>query len=191
VTIHAIPTKYASTQFRSRLEARWAAFFDLVGWRWEYEPFDLAGWIPDFALIGARETPLVEVKPIAKFDDLIAEQACAKAEKAMRDSGRKDEILLLGFTWPVTDTRDLGIGWLAEWFEDGYPETAVRGWELPHWAAAPFHSLGGLGFRHGEASWRNRITGEYDGDNGAFAEAPLEQWREAGSTVQWQPGDRP
>ena len=31
------PTTYADVKFRSRLEARWAAFFDLAGWRWEYE----------------------------------------------------------------------------------------------------------------------------------------------------------
>lgn len=30
-----IPTTYQHTLFRSRLEARWAAFFDLVGWRFE------------------------------------------------------------------------------------------------------------------------------------------------------------
>lgn len=46
--IAAIPTKYAGVQFRSRLEARWAAFFDLLGWEWEYEPIDLDGYVPDF-----------------------------------------------------------------------------------------------------------------------------------------------
>jgi hypothetical protein len=30
----AIPTRYRNTNFRSRLEAKWAAFFDIVGWRW-------------------------------------------------------------------------------------------------------------------------------------------------------------
>lgn len=44
----AIPTKYRGVQFRSRLEARWAAFFDLVGWPWRYESLDLDGYIPDF-----------------------------------------------------------------------------------------------------------------------------------------------
>ncbi len=45
---YGIPTKYNGVQFRSRLEATYAAFFDLVGWRWDYEPVDLDGWIPDF-----------------------------------------------------------------------------------------------------------------------------------------------
>lgn len=185
MTTHAIPTKYNGTQFRSRLEARWAKFFDLVGWRWEYEPFDLNGWIPDFALIGAQQTPLVEVKPICQLDDLIAEQACAKAEQAVRNSGREDEILLLGFTWPVTDVGGLGIGWLSEQYE--HTELDGRATYEQWWAVAPFHDLGGLGFHHGEGTYRNRITGEYDGDSGAFAEAPLEQWREAGNATQWRP----
>jgi hypothetical protein len=34
----AIPTRYAGCHFRSRLEARWAVFFDALGIRWEYEP---------------------------------------------------------------------------------------------------------------------------------------------------------
>ena len=59
------PTIYRGTQFRSRLEARWAAFFDLVGWRWRYEPFDLEGWTPDFLLSRAcTDDVLIEVKPL-------------------------------------------------------------------------------------------------------------------------------
>jgi hypothetical protein len=47
----AVPTKYKKIQYRSRLEAHWAAFFDTLGWRHEYEPFDLNGYIPDFVLM--------------------------------------------------------------------------------------------------------------------------------------------
>jgi hypothetical protein len=49
-----IETTYKGYRFRSRLEARWAVFFDVLGVRWEYEKegFDLgraAGWfLPDF-----------------------------------------------------------------------------------------------------------------------------------------------
>lgn len=48
----AIPTMYAGIQFRSRLEATWAAMFDNLGIRWEYEPVDLDGYIPDFVIAG-------------------------------------------------------------------------------------------------------------------------------------------
>lgn len=63
-TTHGIPTTYRGTRFRSRLESRWAAFFDLVSWSWVYEPFDGEGWIPDFLIQG--ELPLlIEVGPVS------------------------------------------------------------------------------------------------------------------------------
>ena len=54
-TIQAIPTRYAGCHFRSRLEARWAVFFDALGIRWEYEPEGFVGaygepYLPDFQL---------------------------------------------------------------------------------------------------------------------------------------------
>lgn len=53
--IKAIETVYNGYRFRSRLEARWAVFFDTLGIEYQYEPegFDLgeAGWyLPDFWL---------------------------------------------------------------------------------------------------------------------------------------------
>lgn len=36
-SIRAIETRYAGHKFRSRLEARWAVFFDHLGIPWEYE----------------------------------------------------------------------------------------------------------------------------------------------------------
>lgn len=68
MTIQAIQTDYAGCRFRSRLEARWAVFFDQIGMAWQYEPqgFDLAGerYLPDFFLPTAagRSGMWVEVK---------------------------------------------------------------------------------------------------------------------------------
>ena len=64
--IKAIETRYKGYRFRSRLEARWAVFFDALGIRWEYEKegYDLgaAGWyLPDFWLPDQRYW--FEVKP--------------------------------------------------------------------------------------------------------------------------------
>ena len=55
--IKAIETKYKGYRFRSRLEARWAVFFDAMSWEWEYEPegFDLGNgiyYLPDFKIFG-------------------------------------------------------------------------------------------------------------------------------------------
>lgn len=52
--VAAIETRYAGCRFRSRLEARWAIFFDALNLAWEYERegFDLAvgRYLPDFWL---------------------------------------------------------------------------------------------------------------------------------------------
>lgn len=53
--LRAIETRYRGYRFRSRLEARWAVFFDNLGLQWEYEPegFELPGgvrYLPDFYL---------------------------------------------------------------------------------------------------------------------------------------------
>lgn len=71
--IQPIETRYAGCRFRSRLEARWAVFFDHLGIHWEYEPegYQLqSGWyLPDFRLHGlggdGEGKPYVwfEVKP--------------------------------------------------------------------------------------------------------------------------------
>jgi hypothetical protein len=52
--IQAIETRYAGCRFRSRLEARWAVFFDHLDIRWEYEAegFDTSAgkYLPDFRI---------------------------------------------------------------------------------------------------------------------------------------------
>lgn len=67
--IKAIQTEYKGHKFRSRLEARWAIFFDIIGLVWEYEPdgYDLDGvwYLPDFRVY-SKNTEAVsfyEIKP--------------------------------------------------------------------------------------------------------------------------------
>ena len=66
--IKAIETRYKGYNFRSRLEARWAVFFDHLGLRWQFEPegFDLSAYglgyyLPDFFL--PDQNCWIEVKP--------------------------------------------------------------------------------------------------------------------------------
>lgn len=114
--IKAIPTTYAGTRFRSRLEARWAAFFDLAGVKWEYEPFDLDGWAPDFliktdpdsvGLMFDPESVLCEVKPV-DIDDVILNGDVTDFEKAVAHSD-KHPVILLGYA----PKKDGGIGFVA------------------------------------------------------------------------------
>jgi hypothetical protein len=65
---HAIPTLYRGIEYRSRLEARWAAFFSGLGWDHVYEPFDGDGYIPDFVITTAKPF-LAEIKPAVTTED--------------------------------------------------------------------------------------------------------------------------
>ena len=65
--IQPIETRYKGYRFRSRLEARWAVFFDSLGITWEYEPegFETphGRYLPDFRIRLADKTAWFEVKP--------------------------------------------------------------------------------------------------------------------------------
>jgi len=61
-TLKSKPTYYNGNKYRSRLEARWAAFFDLIGWKYQYEIHDFPGWTPDFVIYGKNHI-IVEIKP--------------------------------------------------------------------------------------------------------------------------------
>ncbi len=95
--IAAIETRYAGHLFRSRLEARWAAWFDLVGITWTYEPFDAAGYIPDFLCRDGAECPpyIVEVKGLPCDDPQIAAAADSAADR-VRAAGITMDLIVVG-----------------------------------------------------------------------------------------------
>jgi hypothetical protein len=69
--VKAIETEYNGYKFRSRLEARWAVFFDAMGFDWVYEPegyhlLDGRLYLPDFYICASKEEKrkmFIEVKP--------------------------------------------------------------------------------------------------------------------------------
>ena len=72
VNITPIQTEYKGCKFRSRLEARWAVFFDAMNVRWIYEPEgfrlpDGTMYLPDFYL--PDHDIWVEVKGVANTKD--------------------------------------------------------------------------------------------------------------------------
>ena len=78
--IKAIETEYKGYRFRSRLEARWAVFFDACNAKWEYEPegfeLDNGQWyLPDFLLHDVKGRASgdlwVEVKGVMTQEDAI------------------------------------------------------------------------------------------------------------------------
>jgi hypothetical protein len=75
----ALETSYAGCRFRSRLEARWAVFFDYIRAEWEYEPEGFktraGNYLPDFRITVCESVNMslwVEVKPsltnIVRYD---------------------------------------------------------------------------------------------------------------------------
>lgn len=119
----AIQTAYRGYKFRSRLEARWAVFFDALGVKWDYEPegfkFEENKWckmgetfyLPDFYIPDLAM--YVEIKPYDLSDEEIY-----KCEM-LRDHTNKPVIALIGtpgqfcidhehkdgriFCWDMTD----------------------------------------------------------------------------------------
>lgn len=89
----AIETSYKGYRFRSRLEARWAVFFDALGIKWEYEKEGYRLWsddrrewinyLPDFCLYNIKCPELkcyIEVKPSqVSEDEEIKARALARA----------------------------------------------------------------------------------------------------------------
>jgi hypothetical protein len=186
--IAAIPTLYRDVQFRSRLEARWAAFFDLSGWNWKYEPVDLEGWTPDFVLKGAANDVLVEVKPIEWAQNFGPEQILQHADvrKAMHhrteafDQERlKTEILVIG-----DGPQRVGPDWVLGVFADESHGVA------PDWAIlCDQKAPGRLDFCSSAGCYAYRISGDWNGNSHIVPindERPMTSWRWAGNATQYK-----
>ena len=93
MSLKPIETAYAGHRFRSRLEARWAVFFDAAGIPWDYETegFSLPSgpYLPDFWLpaIGVW----AEVKPDLPSEREI--QLCVELSRACSGQGHRVAIL--------------------------------------------------------------------------------------------------
>lgn len=193
-TIRAHPTTYAGIRFRSRLEATWAAFFDQLGWRWEYEPFDLGTWSPDFSITGKLGTILVEVKPIDRFDADVAQ----KIDSAFpyEDEGFdgvwkcQKEALILGIhPFELHSDRLCMEGNQFGWLRDGGNWDAAI---LGRWVCdrdGRVHD-GQIGFCHEYQWYGDRITGRYDGGHWGDGRIDFreikDRWASAKNAVQWR-----
>lgn len=188
-TRSGIPTTYRHGEFRSRLEARWAAFFDLVGWSWVYEPLDAEGYIPDF-LIQGRIPFFVEVGPCITQQDY--EAKTAKPDRVA--ASLRHDVLVVGVS-PLPDLHiggsgHLAAGWLGEFFDD----EGILAWDAGVWAWDI-----GLGIYHTYHSYTHRPRGPAEpremsvdpswgypphGEGGTVLIERL--WAEAGNVVKWR-----
>lgn len=119
--LKAIETSYKGYLFRSRLEARWAVFFDTLGFEWEYEPegFELPDgqrYVPDFRMPTLMHSGAawVEVKPV------LADETWPSVKKAINFAVAAKAVLILAVGMPdrtsrilipAVDERDRSIPW--------------------------------------------------------------------------------
>ncbi len=107
MAMNAIPTEYAGIRFRSRLEATWASFFDMMQWGWFYEPVDLIGYIPDFILVFPFRKVLVEVKPVTSIADM------GRHCKKIVESGWREDAIIVGAEPLVTEFPTFTFWWIG------------------------------------------------------------------------------
>jgi hypothetical protein len=188
MAVVAIPTTYQGVRFRSRLEAKWAALFDRLNWRWDYEPQDFDGYQPDF-ILRFRVPIFVEVKPLNWDESERDEEIMQAARSKIVRAGIKGEVLLLGTH--IVLPSDLGpnpyqrIGQLMD-VNPTTDEVSPWGWafgfECTHCHS---HSFGSE-----DNSWHCRVRGCYDEHN---SKDHMDGWdalaafREASAEVQWRP----
>ena len=111
VDVRPIESRYAGCRFRSRLEARWAVFFDEMGIPWQYEPegftfSDGRNYLPDFLL--PECATWVEVKGSYGLDMSLMEQAAIELPDPPRPTGGGlgPRLMILG---QIPAPRDGGI----------------------------------------------------------------------------------
>jgi len=126
MTIKAIETNYGGYKFRSRLEARWAVFFNEVKIEWDYEPQGFRvetprgriNYLPDFWLGSGQ---WAEVKGYLDLDGMRRLHAIACG---MAQCGSGNDIVIFpdiprpsSILWPVQlhyHGRLWGLAWRPE-----------------------------------------------------------------------------
>lgn len=119
-TVKAIETVYKGYRFRSRLEARWAVFFDALGVEYEYEKegYELPSgrYLPDFWL--PEQNAWFEIKPTAPSD--IEQQRCFE----LADQSGYSAVIIIGQPHAEYDALN----------ECNWPKFSLRtyhGWRIP------------------------------------------------------------
>lgn len=117
-TMKAIETSYNGLRFRSRIEARWAVFYDALGVRYQYEEqgFDLGGlyYLPDFWL------PDYEVWVEIKGEGSPSDEDKEKVRRLALET-RYPALIFSGSFTSNTPFEDFGMpvaGWLWYYLRD-------------------------------------------------------------------------
>lgn len=174
--IQAVETVYKGITFRSRLEATWAAMFDLLGWRWEYECDPINGWLPDFILTtphAPHGVTLVEIKPL--FIESYGKHPEEWSKVVRNRPIWNQEVLLLGYG-QASDPFEIKAGlhldclWYDPWRDFLNPEYPGRPCCFNEEGGDCFgqgsllgllRTKSGWDFCNTEGSWWGRISGDH------------------------------
>ena len=187
----AITTTYRGIEYRSRLEARYAAFFTALGWRYTYEPFDADGYIPDFVIHGNAPL-LVEVKPAVTVEEFNA--PVAKLTAGLTRHWTHDVLIVGASPLPLlcpfaNAATGLVAGLLGE-PEHGWDDDAeVLGWRWQPGQWITCRNCGSAAIYHPEMTFSSRPCGCYDGDHylGHIHERVIaDAWAAACNDVKWR-----
>lgn len=179
MNIKAIQTQYKGYHFRSRLEARWAVFFDACGYQWEYEPegFDLGDgvyYLPDFKIYGVddngddyifwieikpdgKNLSDLEIKKIESFKSAVWDNAYSRNGKLIKGYG--DYIVIEGMPERgkmhegTLMTGVDGSWWVLDPVYRGRPSFWERDhdFEFLNWPAHPDNYIAGYGCPYDKA----------------------------------------
>ena len=106
--IKAIEIQYNGYRFRSRLEARWAVFFDLIGLKYEYEiegfEMDELRYLRDFYIPSLDRWFEIKGKPLTEMEFKKCEEFCFR-----KDNNNIKFSVLIGAPGAVKFDRFAGI----------------------------------------------------------------------------------
>ncbi|GAA3565804.1 hypothetical protein [Marinobacter xestospongiae] len=86
---------YDSLEFETPLLAKWAAFFDLAGWKWDKAPAAIGNWKPDFRVTficnhsecGGSHTILVSVLDVDRIESVKGHPAMTQGFSTPGENG--------------------------------------------------------------------------------------------------------
>lgn len=178
----AIPTKFNGIEYRSRLEARWAAFMHNIDWEHTYEPFDGDGYIPDFIVHGNR--PLfIEVKPAVMLAEY--QEPEEKVGKGLVEFSH--DVLIVGanpFPKLSKSAYYPDAGWMGEFIEWG----DGLSWDVGQWITC--NECGRVAVFHSVMSYGGRPCWCASGGDGHMDDPLLglmrSMWDDACNEVKWR-----
>lgn len=123
--IKAIETEYNGYRFRSRLEARWAVFFDSLGIEYEYEieGFEIDGvrYLPDFYIPSIDRWFEIKGKPLSISEIKKCEAFCQG-----KDPYNIKYSILIGAPKLAEFNGFVGvIEYMWEWPSERFPESVL------------------------------------------------------------------